>query len=158
MKNLLLGGLLVGAVCAAETDRLQDLPPETFRAAGLHKLDAAELQALEALWAQRTIAAAPAGNRPGWLEALVTLRRVEEKPDEAVALESRLAGDFTGWTGRTRFRLENGQVWQQVGGGEYGGIRLHQPAVRIYPAALGGYWLQVEGLRQRVRVQPHQLE
>jgi hypothetical protein len=28
-------------------------------------------------------------------------------------LESRIDGEFTGWSGETIFRLQNGQVWQQ---------------------------------------------
>lgn len=109
--------------------------------------------------APQTEAAESAGKKqPGWLHALVTLKRAEEKPDDAGVLESRLAGDFTGWSGRTLFGLENGQVWQQAGGGEYIGATLRQPNVKIYPAAMGSYWLQVEGLRQRVRVKPYKLE
>lgn len=102
--------------------------------------------------------AADSADAPGWLKALRTLKRVSEEPDKARALESRLAGDFKGWSGRTLFHLENGQVWQQVGGGEYYDKVLKQPRVKIYPAAMGAYWLQIEGLRQRVRVKPYKLE
>ena len=31
----------------------------------------------------------------------------------ANVLESRIDGEFTGWSGETIFRLQNGQVWQQ---------------------------------------------
>lgn len=105
-------------------------------------------------------AAEPAedGKAPGWLRALKTLKRVEDKPEEARALESRLAGDFKGWNGRTLFPLENGQVWQQAAAGEFFGKTLRQPAVKIYPAAMGAYWMEVEGVRQRVRVKPYKLE
>lgn len=184
-------GLAVG-LAAAEPARLRDLPPDQFRAAGLHKLSAEELAVLEAHWARRAaavrgeadeqlaqvreeaaarIASAESrarraeenadggdGKSPGWLKALVTLKRTEERPEDARALESRMAGDFKGWTGRTLFHLENGQVWQQVAGGEYFDKTLRQPAVRIYPAALGAYWLEIEGVKQRVRVRPQKLE
>ena len=29
-------------------------------------------------------------------------------------LESRINGDFEGWTGETIFELDNGQVWKQA--------------------------------------------
>ena len=34
--------------------------------------------------------------------------------DEESELRSFLVDEFTGWTGDTIFRLENGQVWQQI--------------------------------------------
>lgn len=179
MKRTITFALLMVGLAAAEPARLRDLPAGQFRAAGLHKLSAEELAALEALWAGRAQAAraeaeakvAAAESRaplaeaqpdesrtPGWLKALVTLKRVEERPEEAQALESRIAGNFKGWSGRTLFTLENGQVWQQVAGGEYFDKTLRQPAVRIYPAAFGAFWLEVEGVKQRVRVRPQKLE
>lgn len=187
-RPIWLVAMAVAAVTAtaAESGFLKNLPPERFRAAGLDKLSAGELAELERLFEERKsgelaeavrtaekrgadevraqhAAAAPEATakgerQPGWLRALITLKNVEEKPESAEAVESRLAGEFTGWTGRTTFRLENGQVWQQAGGGEYAGETLHNPAVKVYPAALGAYWLQVEGLRQRVRVKPIRLE
>lgn len=179
MKAFVVFFCLAAGLVAAEPARLRDLPADQFRAAGLHKLSAEELAALEAIWARRDevlkteadtkVAAAEARVReaeargddaraPGWMKALVTLKRVEEKPEDARALESRLAGDFKGWNGRTLFHLENGQVWQQVAGGEFFDKTLRQPVVRIYPAAMGAYWLEIEGVKQRVRVRPQKLE
>lgn len=182
MKRMIVFAFLLVGLVAAEPARLRDLPEDQFRAAGLHKLSAPELDALEQLWARRDetarreandrVAAAEAraaaaeqaekvpddAKSPGWLHALKTLRRVEEKPEDARALESRLAGDFKGWNGRTLFHLENGQVWQQASAGEYQDRVLKQPAVKIYPAAFGAYWMEVEGVRQRVRVKPYKLE
>lgn len=187
MKRILVAGVVLVVVvgCWAATGEegfLKSLPAERFRAAGLEKLTAGELAELERLFAeqkagelaaavsaaesrgaeQARAAAAPAeatsGRQPGWLRALITLKEVEDKPEAAGAVESRLVGEFKGWSGRTMFRLENGQVWQQAGGGEYVGDTLQKPAVKVYPAAMGGYWLQVEGLRQRVRVKPVKLE
>ncbi len=182
-KTFIIAALCGAAVLPVVAGQLRELPAEKFRELGLHKLTAEELAALESLWAGRDeavkaeaatkIAAAearaqeaekkaaePAGDpkQPGWLHALITLKRAEEKPDAAGVFESRLAGDFTGWSGHTLFRLENGQVWQQMNPGEYPGKVLPRPAVKIYPGALGTYWLQVEGLRQRVRVKPYKLE
>lgn len=35
------------------------------------------------------------------------------------AFEARLTGDFTGWTGKTMFKLDNGQVWRQRSSANY---------------------------------------
>ena len=35
------------------------------------------------------------------------------------AFEARLTGDFTGWTGKTIFKLDNGEVWRQRSSANY---------------------------------------
>ena len=65
---------------------------------------------------------------------------------------SRIAGPFTGWDGKTKFVLENGQVWQQVEAGSLRGVSIDSPAVEIEPAFLGSWLLRVEGYNQRLRV------
>ena len=35
------------------------------------------------------------------------------------AFEARLTGDFTGWSGKTIFKLDNGQVWRQRSSANY---------------------------------------
>lgn len=115
---------------------------------------------------QPSPAAAPAqassGNKyvPDWVEALITLKRVESAPEKTTKrLESRLVGDFSGWSGRTNFKLENGQIWQQVNSGEYRYTPpLRAPKVMIYPAAFGTFWLEVENVSERCRVKPIKLE
>lgn len=126
MKSRILGGLLflvaVSGAGAAE-GWLKSLPAEQFAAAGLTKLTPTELAALEQLVANRAAqvaAVAPAApplpataakSPPSWFRALITLQETQEKPEAAEAIESRLAGDYSGWSGRTVFRLANGQIW-----------------------------------------------
>jgi hypothetical protein len=106
-----------------------------------------------------TAAAKPAHSRPAWIEALITLERSESKPGTAEALESRLAGNFSGWTGRSTFRLENGQLWAQANSDSYDySPTLHTPAVKIVPASMGTYWLEIAGVHQRCRVKPLKME
>jgi hypothetical protein len=73
---------------------------------------------------------------------------------EYAAVESRIAGDFTGWEGRPIFTLENGQRWQIANGGSYSTPPIASPKVKIVPASLGGFWMTIEGVSQRVRVAP----
>lgn len=71
---------------------------------------------------------------------------------EYAAVESRIAGEFAGWSARTVFVLENGQRWQVSGGDSYVTPPVRAPAVKIVPGALGSFWMTIEGVRTRVRV------
>jgi hypothetical protein len=171
---MLAGAMTVGAVAADVL--LKDLPPEKFAAAGLNKLTAEELALLEQLVAEREQAAVKTAaataraetskaavkaetkvNGPGWLRALVTLQEAAEKPDAAEAIVTRLVGDYDGWTGKTVFKLENGQIWQQLDGHERVDGKRAAPAVKIYPGIMGVYWLEIEGVRERTKVKPLKL-
>lgn len=115
-----------------------------FRAAGLDKLSPDELAALNG-WLQQHFNAmphAPAEDRTGF--------RPDPGPQEAV--HSRLNGEFRGWSGKTTFHLENGQVWQQVGSDQWAGVRLDNPAVSITPALFGSWKLKVEGYNTTTKV------
>ncbi len=65
-------------------------------------------------------------------------------------VSSRIEGDFTGWSGKTNFRLSNGQIWRQYGSGSYS-IHLVSPLVVIFRNG-SGYEMQVEGASERVSV------
>jgi hypothetical protein len=75
-----------------------------------------------------------------------------ERAEQPDSIRSRVPGLFLGWTGETVFRLENGQVWRQTEPGSFG-VRLQDPEVEISRGWLGGYFLSVEGLNRRVRVE-----
>ena len=78
--------------------------------------------------------------------------RAREAERQVDSIRSRIPGLFLGWAGDTVFRLENGQVWKQVESGDFG-VRLQDPEVEISRGWLGGYFLRVEGLNRRVRVE-----
>ena len=154
-------GVLIPAMAGASV--FKGVPPERRAAAGLDKLTAAELAELESLIvelrAESPAASAAAPTKgPAWLKALITLREVEAKPAVAEALESELVGEFTGWTGRTVFRLRNGQVWQQDDRTTRYDAPRQNPRVKIYPGMLGAFWLEVEGIKQPVKVKPVTLQ
>lgn len=67
-------------------------------------------------------------------------------------IQSRYDGEFTGWSGNTLFRLENGQVWKQAQSGR-NAQRATRPLVTIERTALGSYRMNVEGLSESVRVE-----
>ncbi|MGH8274921.1 MAG: hypothetical protein ACRES9_11850 [Gammaproteobacteria bacterium] len=74
----------------------------------------------------------------------------KQKAEQAGHIESRIVGDFHGWTGNTVFRLKNGQVWKQAGPG-YFRIDLKNPKV-VIKKLLIGYVLKVEGYGKEVFV------
>ena len=50
---------------------------------------------------------------------LADKRESEKTKQPDSAFEARLTGDFTGWTGKTIFKLDNGQVWRQRSSANY---------------------------------------
>lgn len=147
-----------GANAWAQTSTLETRMGSTqFRTSGLHKLDPAELRALEHWMAsQTTAAAAPAeaqlaeARAAGRREA-AQLRTASEAAPEPVS--STLAGRFEGFRRGREYTLANGQVWKQVGETSMEGVRAEAPAIEIEPARLGGWWMRVAGYNLRVRVE-----
>ena len=147
------------------------LAPGEFDSAGLSKLTPGELVRLDALVrrfkfpnqpgksvSERAPGAKPPKSRPAWIEALITLERSGTAPEKAEAFESHLAGNFNGWTGRSTFRLEDGQLWAQANSESYDySPTLHSPKVKITPASFGSFWMEIEGVNQRCRVKPVKL-
>jgi hypothetical protein len=76
----------------------------------------------------------------------------EERQGSAQQIQSRYDGQFTGWSGNTLFRLENGQVWKQSQSGRVS-ARAARPAVTIKRTTLGGYRMNVEGVSESIRVE-----
>lgn len=153
------------ALAPKSNSALRDgLSAEQFAEAGLHKLTPEELSALERLVEpkrnntapiDRPAAAAPSPALPqgdaafGKEAELLRAVEVQQKvPDE---LRSRIPGKFTGWTGKTTFVLENGQVWRQTDGGSFY-APLQDPVVTIHKGTLGTFFLRVEGYNSRTKV------
>lgn len=162
---LLLTTFSAACLGAAEKEFTSRLTPEEYKAAGLDKLTPAERAALDRLVAgeklasaeaaaaetKATIAAtAPAESKPaksGWIRLLPGTQIEYE------TVETKLAGEFAGWRGKTYFALENGQTWVQVDSSSY--ITRPGPARKVWiePGMLGSFFLRFEGVRPRVKVE-----
>ena len=103
---------------------------EEFSATGLEKLSAEELDALNS-WLIRYTA--------GDAQVLVETNEAVREAERSYEIESRITGEFDGWTGKTVFRLENGQVWQQRLSGRYPYRGPANPLVRIEKNFFGFY-------------------
>ncbi len=66
-------------------------------------------------------------------------------------IESRIKGRLVNWQQGTRFRLENGQVWQ-VTDDSRGWCECDNPRVIVSRGAFGTYFLEIEGKGNAPRV------
>lgn len=73
----------------------------------------------------------------------------------ATDIETRLVGDFTGWSGKTVFTLGNGEVWQQTNNyiSDYSPRNpITRPKVTITKSMFGSYNMRIEGVKRTVQV------
>lgn len=151
----------------AAADLRERMSPEVFVDAGLEKLDAAELQVLERWLQDQGLATSkssdgelavpvPPAQRQ---QAPVVLKETAKTSDfgrehlapapqlEATKISARIQGEFSGWTGKTLFRLDNGQIWRQRIGGRYR-TRAESPQVEVFKGRFGYYLKLLDGGRQ----------
>jgi len=122
-----------------------------FRESGLDKLSDAELLALNA-WIERNVrladpavaAAVAQGRVPAAAPEVDHVGFENARRDE---FTSSIVGTFKGWFGKTKFELENGQIWQQVEADRYP-MNVENPQVTITPGTFGSWRLKVEGLNK----------
>ncbi|WP_018973091.1 hypothetical protein [Rudaea cellulosilytica] len=147
--GLALSLLALSAIAAETTPTLEErMSKGEFHAAGLDKLSPAELKSLN-----------------DWLSghAIVkTITKIETPTGKPVfetdqgqrqVIETRITGRFTGWYGKTIFRLDNGQEWTQAESGQMSNGKYDNPKVKIKPMLLGSWLLYVEPCGCSVRVE-----
>jgi hypothetical protein len=72
---------------------------------------------------------------------------------EYAEIRSTVQGTFEGWSGKTIFRLANGQRWQVVNSDDRYFVRPQENVEAVIsPAVLGGYWMSFPAFDARVRV------
>ena len=77
--------------------------------------------------------------------------RIAQVEDEVDQITTRILGEFKGWSGYTKFQLENGQIWQQSSEGLLI-VRMNNPTVIIKKSFFGTYNLNVEGVNSTIKV------
>ena len=148
-RNYLILCLILGA-CAclsclqparAAREKMSDdiqqiMTPEEFKAAGLSKLSPDELAKLNA-WLQ--------GYRQTTEQAAEKKATARAERTKLDVLVSRVDGSFTGLTGRTLIRLEDGTVWKQANAEDrYRSKNTDRPAAAVIHGVFG-YKMQIEG-------------
>ena len=130
-------------VFAPDVSVLSLMSTQQFTASGLSKLTPSELRALSE-WV-----------RAHSLHVAELARTAALNPDPAPSsnpgmMETRMAGDFTGWDGGTVFEFANGQVWRQT---SFGTLHQYLRSPKVTLVATGSGWrLQVEGVPQSIYV------
>lgn len=152
--------LVVGHSVAFAADLRERMGESVFQAAGLEKLSAAELSALEA-WLNRAQTSAsssePLVNGSPASQSAEPPTNVAAPADTwrpAVAREafdSELSENIRGFSGSTQFTLKNGQVWQQTDGTAWQG-RLRELGVRLKPASMGSWLMRFNDNNRTIRV------
>ena len=108
---LLLFGF-VAAQAADVPDISKLMTAEDYAAAGLEKLSDKERQQLSD-WVARYREGAIVGPRAERTpEQRVEAQKIEDKVDK-IGIAANVIPEFTGWSGKTIFRLDNGQIWKQ---------------------------------------------
>ncbi len=117
-----------------------------FKAAGLDKLSPQELRFLDN-WLRThqpvQVKQVDASGKPVFYP--------DNKPREKFT--AHLVGHFSGWSGGSVFRLDNGEVWKQAESGSYSCPEVDDPEVTIKPMILGSWLMYVQGCNQSVRVE-----
>ncbi len=122
-----------------------------FNRAGLNKLTAEQLKFLDQ-WLARHVGKVHSSPVQAESSDNRGYRQVVDQPRKK--LESNIVGSFSGWSGNTRIKLANGQVWRQTGSESWMCQSVQNPKVTIKPMILGSWLIYVQGCGQSVRVQP----
>lgn len=123
-----------------------------FKSYGLDKLSTEEVNGLNR-WlqakGQSAADAARAEVSPASADERVGFR---ERSSERTEIKARLPGTFSGWSGNTIFRLDNGQEWQQVETGTQSGHNIENAEITIKPKMMGNWLLVVDYCQCRIGV------
>jgi len=140
-------------------DLQQQMSAAEFKAAGLDKLNAAELATLNR-WLQGKVEAATT-------EAVAAVREeAREEGRQEVIVKNRgffdfgsnepisgvLQGEFRGFGKGRIYVLDNGQQWEQTDTTSVSGVRKQSPKVSISPGVMGVWYLKVEGVNTQPKV------
>ena len=166
MKTARLSLLLTALLCLApafaahaqrvvEGDLQKQMSAEEFKAAGLEKLSAQELAALNA-WlqhkvVQETSKAVEVAKEEGRKEVKEKNRGFFDFGSNE-PIESTLVGEFTGFGKGKKYTLQNGQVWEQIEPASLSGVRKTDVSVKIKPGVLGNWFMKIDGYNTQAKV------
>ncbi len=146
------------AVLAQRTlhgDLQQQMSASEFKAAGLDKLSAGELAALNN-WLQGKVEQAAASaveqaREEGRQEVIVKNRGFLDFGSNE-PIQSTISGKFNGFGKGRSFVLDNGQQWEQTDDTKLSGVSGQAAKVKITPGVMGAWYMQIEGFNTRAKV------
>ncbi len=154
----------------AASDLKGQMSASEFKAAGLDKLSADELAALNTwldrkVGAQTAAAVAVAREETRAESAQAVAAAKEEGRQEVVTqnrgffdfgtkepIEANLQGEFRGFGKGQTYTLDNGQVWEQTDSATMAGVRKTNPQVSIKPGALNVWYMKIKGYNTTAKV------
>lgn len=149
----LMCAVLLPVAMRAQENFTERLSPEERKAAGLDRLTPEQLAALNVLVKRdrdsgekslRAVVRAELKEevkKEAKAEAKVEVRKeTEERQIAETRVLSRIVGKFSGWDGKTIFKLENGQAWRQADPDVHYVKPVDSPAVLI-EKVFGGWRL-----------------
>ncbi len=144
---------VTGAADESDPPNVKSLmTPEDYAASGLDKLTPAEREHLSE-WVERYREGAVVGpvvrKKPSEMNEE---EKAEYQKEREAVIVAKVVPAFTGWSGKTIFRLDNGQVWQQR---QPGKLRYDGPdsTVTLTANFLGKYVLKHEDTGRGIGVQ-----
>lgn len=148
----LIACALPGALARSVPTLEERMTDEQFKAYGLDKLSPAELRGLNEWLQQESLRAGTSTDGASAVPDRDPRLGFREQATDRATIEARLVGTFTGWSGNTIFKLDNGQEWQQAEAGTFSGQRIENAEVTIKPKMMGNWLLVVEYCQCRVNV------
>ncbi len=147
-----------GAVAAEPAARQAEIEAAQQQAAA--RVAAAEARArkaeTEAAAAREAAQSAKAEQKKAEEGFLAKAKKVLVSPGtkvEVMATETEIDGWFDGWDATTTWRMADGSFWRvENKPAAYQAKRVKNPKVKIYPAAVTGYWLEFVDLDYKLRV------
>ena len=117
------------------------MPEEEFAASGQSRLSDDQMDAIN-----RWLVSYTARDAAGMISTSPAVREIA-----GAGLKSRIDGEFSGWNGRTRFTLKNGQVWETRSSSRYRYSAI-DPEVEITRNFLGQYRMRIVDTRRAICV------
>ncbi|MET0893421.1 MAG: hypothetical protein ABWY01_07635 [Pseudoxanthomonas sp.] len=133
----------------------QQMSADEFKAAGLDKLSARELAALND-WlqhkvGQETAKAVEVAKEEGRKEVEQKNRGFFDFGSKE-PIKSTLVGEFRGFTNGRQYSLANGQVWEQIETASLSGVRKTDPAITIKPGMFNNWYMVIDGYNAVAKV------
>ena len=135
----------------------EQMTGKEYSAAGLHKLSAEELNALNQWIRKNSLGtlAMPSSEVGATTPATAEKDRrglPSDPGDDEQPIVSRLIGRFDGWDGQTVFKLENGMIWVQADKDKFFVREIENPEVTIKPGIFSAWYLTIDGYNSKCKV------
>lgn len=145
--------VMSGAKAVAPAVRQTEIEAAARVAAAEARARKAEAEAAVAREAAQTAKAEQKKAEEGFLAKAKKVLVSPGTKVEVMATETEIDGWFDGWDANTTWRMADGSFWRvENKPAAYQAKRVKNPKVKIYPAAVTGYWLEFVDLDYKLRV------